>query len=619
MIRRSSLPVSCCLALALTAGSVVEAADGKASPWHADAVWYQIFPERFRNGDPANDPGRSTLEWPIHPGEDWAISPWTGDWYARAPWETALGESFYDDGVFHRRYGGDLKGVIDKLDYLADLGVTAIYFNPVFYARSLHKYDGSSFHHIDPNFGPDPAGDLALMKTETADPRTWKWTSADKLFLELIQQAHARGIRVIIDGVFNHTGRDFFAFQDVMRRQQASPYKDWYGVDEWNDPATARNEFRYHGWWGHATLPEFANTPDGKNLHPGPKAYIFAITKRWMDPNGDGKPDDGVDGWRLDVADEVPAGFWAEWNQLVRKLNPNVFTAGEKWDDSVEFIKDTGFSAVMNYYAFTIPVKGFLIDGKLSAGEFGRMLDERRKAHGPAVQYAMMNLMDSHDTERVASMIANRTTDYIGDASRFDFDNGNVNSIRSNPSFNLARPDAATRSLQRMVALFQVTYLGAPMFYYGTESGMWGGDDPDDRQPMVWKEFTYVPQTAHPRGGSRNDDINFDPAVFDFYRSVLRLRRQHPALSRGDFRVIHANDEGRTFGFERTLDGRTVIAVFNRSESEREVSLDNLPTSAVVLLGTLPADQFALSRTGTQATLRLPPLSAVVLGQEAGQ
>lgn len=177
--------------------------------WAKDAVFYQIFPERFRNGDISNDPTRESLEFPDIVPDSWKITPWTSDWYARADWERKLGDNFYEDGVFHRRYGGDLQGVIDKLDYIADLGVNAIYFNPVFYARSLHKYDGNSFHHVDPYFGPDPTGDLALMQRESSDPQSWQWTAADRLFLKLIRKAHSREIRIVIDGVFNHTGRDF--------------------------------------------------------------------------------------------------------------------------------------------------------------------------------------------------------------------------------------------------------------------------------------------------------------------------------------------------------------------------------------------------------------------------
>lgn len=154
--------------------------------WVADAVFYQIFPERFANGDATNDPTRESLE-DVVP-DTWTVSPWTGDWYARAAWERELGGDFFEHGVFHRRYGGDIQGIIDRLGYLQDLGINALYLNPIFHARSLHKYDGSSFHHVDPHFGPDPEGDLRAMQEETSDPRTWRWTAADRLFLELLRQ-----------------------------------------------------------------------------------------------------------------------------------------------------------------------------------------------------------------------------------------------------------------------------------------------------------------------------------------------------------------------------------------------------------------------------------------------
>ncbi|MFM7741114.1 MAG: alpha-amylase family glycosyl hydrolase, partial [Planctomycetota bacterium] len=162
-----------------SADTVLQIAPSKKSnvpDWVADAVFYQLFPERFRNGDPKNDPDRNSLEDPQWVPDNWKLTPWTADWYSRADWEQKSGPSFYENGVFNRRCGGDLQGVLDQLDYLKKLGVNCIYFNPVFYARSLHKYDGNSFHHIDPHFGPDPAGDFALMAKETPDPKSWQWT-----------------------------------------------------------------------------------------------------------------------------------------------------------------------------------------------------------------------------------------------------------------------------------------------------------------------------------------------------------------------------------------------------------------------------------------------------------
>jgi len=182
--------------------------------WARDAVWYQIFPERFRNGDPQNDPTVDdvVLSYPFNRPADWHVSTWTGDWYALQPWEKATGKTFYEI-VHQRRYGGDLQGVLDKLDYLKDLGVTALYFNPLFESPSLHKYDATMYHHIDNNFGPDPAGDARMWASERPeDPATWQWTSADRLFLKVVDEAHQRGMRVIIDGVFNHVGTTFWAF-----------------------------------------------------------------------------------------------------------------------------------------------------------------------------------------------------------------------------------------------------------------------------------------------------------------------------------------------------------------------------------------------------------------------
>ncbi|MEM8864876.1 MAG: alpha-amylase family glycosyl hydrolase, partial [Planctomycetota bacterium] len=338
-------------------GSEAEAAAKESAPeWAASAIFYQIFPERFRNGDPTNDPTRESLEFPDLVSPNWAITPWGKDWYARADWEKEGGDNFFDNGVFDRRYGGDLQGVIDKLDYLQELGINALYLNPVFYARSMHKYDGNTYHHIDPYFGPDPEGDFEKMASETSDPETWQWTAADRLFLDLIKQAHSRGIRVIIDGVFNHTGRDFFAFQNLVEKQEDSPYRDWYIVQSFDNPDTPQNEFKYKGWWGVQTLPEFADNDAGDDLHPGPKEYIFDATAKWMDPDGDGDPSDGIDGWRLDVAAEVPNGFWSDWNAHCRELNPECYTVAEHWDDAAKFLAEGGFSATMNYHGFAFPM-----------------------------------------------------------------------------------------------------------------------------------------------------------------------------------------------------------------------------------------------------------------------
>ncbi|MBE2179812.1 MAG: alpha-amylase [Chthoniobacterales bacterium] len=583
--------------------------------WGKSAVWYQIFPERFRNGDTANDPTREDLEIPFLPGENWRISPWTGDFYNRDEWEKEIGGDFYENGVFHRRYGGDLQGVIDKLDYLKDLGINAIYFNPVFYARSVHKYDGNSFHHIDPNFGPDPAGDFEILRNggETADPATWKWTAADKLFLELIKQAHARGIRVVIDGVFNHSGRDFFAFRDIRMNGEKSPYTDWYYIESFDNPETRRNELRYKGWAGFFTLPEFRNNEDGTDLHPGPKQYIFDATRRWMDPDGDGNPVDGIDGWRLDVSEEIPDKFWRDWNEHVFKLNPQAITIAEVWTNAAHYLTETGFSATMNYYAFAVPVKAFLVDNSIKPSQFGEMLNTRRDQLPVPVQLAMQNLTDSHDTDRIAQMIVNRnTTGQYKNAEKFDYDEPG-NSARSNNDYQVRKPNGEERAIQRLVTLFQLTYVGAPMFFYGVEAGMWGGDDPDCRKPMAWEDQTFEAETIDPRGRPRpEDDPNFDKEIHGFFQSAIALHAGNPAFKTPDFAVLAADDDRNVFVYSRGTGSDLRVVALNRSGEEQVVKF---PGSVRKVIFATNGDDSAIkvSSSGGSVELVLPPLTGVVL------
>ena len=216
--------------------------------WAKGVVWYQIFPERFANGDQSNDPEAEKVFVNSRKiPEGWKVSDWTSNWFAQSDWEKKLGGEVRNH-LYERRYGGDLQGIINKLDYNKELGVGAIYLNPVFEAVSLHKYDGSSYHHIDVNFGPDPVGDRKIMESEIPDkPDTWKWTTADKLFLKLIDEVHKRGMKIIIDGVFNHTGVQFWAFKDIVNYQEQSAYKDWFIIDSFDDPVTATDEFEYKG------------------------------------------------------------------------------------------------------------------------------------------------------------------------------------------------------------------------------------------------------------------------------------------------------------------------------------------------------------------------------------
>ncbi|MEM1216240.1 MAG: alpha-amylase family glycosyl hydrolase, partial [Bacteroidota bacterium] len=240
--------------------------------WAKEAIWYEIGVERFRNGDPTNDPSAQDIigAYPSFVPDEWAVTPWTQDWYEEDDYFANFNDQLdyygnkierFVDKAQLRRYGGDLQGVLDKVDYLESLGITAIYFRPLNDAPSLHKYDARNWRHIDVNFGPDPSGDKALIASEVPDdPSTWKFTAVDKLFLKVLEVFHDRGIKVIIDYSWNHTGQMFWAWQDVLEKQEKSKYKDWYWIAQFDDPTTSENEFKYHGWEGVPDLPEIKET-----------------------------------------------------------------------------------------------------------------------------------------------------------------------------------------------------------------------------------------------------------------------------------------------------------------------------------------------------------------------
>ncbi len=533
--------------------------------WARGVVWYQIFPERFCNGDTVNDPTVEEVpEAKMNP--EWQVHPWTSDWYKLQSWEGKYSNDFYDlSNVFARRYGGDLIGVIEKLNYLADLGIDAIYFNPVFEAESLHKYDTGCYHHIDDNFGLDSAGDKKRLAeaNENEDPETWIWTRADSTFLNLIKEAHKRHIRIVIDGVFNHSGRAFFAFKDILKNGEASKYKNWYDIVSWDDPVTPENEFDYKGWWNVKTLPEFAEDKNG--LVHGPREYIFAITKRWMDPNGDGDPDDGIDGWRLDVANEVAPPFWREWYRYVKSINPSALLVSEIWDDASEWITDKRMDNTMNYL-FAYAVVDFFIDQKtaISGYEFADRLKQIQKLYAGDTIYLLWNLIDSHDTDRMASMIVNPD-------HNFDRDN----SPRSNPDYNVCKPNYFQRQIQRQIIAFQMTFIGSPVIYYGDEAGMWGADDPDDRKPMVWPDMEYDIEKSHPLLDHIRlpDSVHFDRNLFNYYKSLIKMRHENPVFKEGDFEILENAVDTCCFGFSRSTKNQQGLFLFNRDFKQRTIQL----------------------------------------------
>jgi glycosidase len=538
--------------------------------WAKGVVWYQIFPERFANGDPANDPEpeKTFINSDSIPN-GWKIKSWTSNWFSQDEWEKNLGGNFRDH-LYERRYGGDIQGIIDHLDYLEELGIGAIYLNPVFEASSLHKYDGSTFHHIDVNFGPDPAGDRELIKSETPDdPSTWKWTEADKLFLELVEEVHKRNMRIIIDGVFNHTGVQFWAFQDVIKNGENSTYKDWYKINILDDPATLPNEFDYDGWWGVKSLPEF--NKDDSDLHSGPKQYIFHSTTRWLDPNNDGDPSDGIDGWRLDVARELPLGFWKSWAKMVKTINNDAIIIGELWELSPDFVSAEGpFDALMNYN-FAFAINDFIIADKtaISTSEFVDRLEEVNNTYSKENLLVLQNLMDSHDTDRLSSMIKNPDRNYDRDANE------------SNQSYNPGKPTEQEYEKQKLITAFQMTYSGAPMIYYGDEVGMWSADDPHDRKPMIWDELSYDDEIIDESSGFGTGYGSFEVLqnknLFKWYNKLISIRNNSNALKKGEQRFLYKRDSTKSFAFERTFEDEKMICVFN---------LDN-----VDLLFTVPMEE----------------------------
>ncbi len=552
--------------------------------WAKDAIWYQIFVERFRNGDPSNDPTLHDIEgaWPHAQPEAWQPTPWTHDWYRQEPWAAATGRDFYFT-VQIRRYGGDLQGVIDKLDYLQDLGVTALYLNPINDAPSLHKYDARNYRHIDRNFGPDPRGDEARIAAEDpTDPATWVWTAADSLFLVLVDEVHRRGMRIIVDYSWNHTGITFWAWKDVLENQENSPYADWYEVQRFDDLATPdTNEFAYSGWAGVPELPEWKKIgrPEGVlhgaiegTLVSEVRDHIFNVTRRWLDPNRDGDPSDGIDGFRLDVAEMVPLGFWREYRRFVRGINPDAYLVGEVWweewpdqmMDPAPWLQGDVFDAVMNYRWY-MPTRGFFAKAppNPSASGYVAHLDSVARGIGPDHLKAMMNLTASHDTPRFGTSIYN--------PGRYKY---RVHP-RGDPEYKIDRPDERTRRIQRMILVQQFTYIGAPHIYYGDEVGMWGADDPDQRKPMVWADLVYEDEITHPLGQARRrDPVAPDTALLRTYKELIALRKQHLRLFvDGDLNYLLTDDARGLLAYERALGDERAVVAFNTSDRRQTLAL----------------------------------------------
>ena len=369
--------------------------------WVKNAVFYQIFPDRFAKSD--------TLEEPTH------IEPW------HAPL-TRYGFK-----------GGDLMGVYEKLDYLQDLGINAIYFNPIFMSTANHRYHTYDYYHVDPILG------------------------GNKIFFKLLEEVHRRDMYIVLDGVFNHASRGFFQFNHILENGEKSPYLDWFKV--YGYPMNAyQGKPNYACWWNLPALPTF-NTDT-----PQVRAFLFEVAKHWIEM--------GVDGWRLDVPFEIKdESFWRQFRTATKFPNPDAYLVGEIPSEAQEWLQGDMFDGVMNYQ-FSAACVGFFGKGRrdeymisgimglpevpvLDAPGFADRSKELLEIYPKQNALAQLNLLDSHDMPRFLSMVS-------GDKKAF-----------------------------RLATLFQMTYPGAPCIYYGNEIGMMGGRDPENRAPFIWEESQW--------------------------------------------------------------------------------------------------------------------------------
>lgn len=468
--------------------------------WVADAVFYQIFPDRFARS------GRVDVGAVL---DDWDAPP-----------------------TFTGYKGGDLWGVIDRLDHLVDLGVTAIYFNPIFQSASNHRYHTHDYFRVDPLLGGDDAFDAMLAA------------------------AHARNIRVVLDGVFNHASRGFYQFSDIAEHQEKSAYVDWFRVREFpvrpyeeDVPAT------YDAWWGLHALPAFNTETEAV------REFLWDVGTHWMER--------GIDGWRLDVPNEIATpGFWEEFRRRVRAVNPEAYIVGEIWESAEAWVGDVGrFDGVMNY-KLTTAIIAYAIGNRinpetilnnhdydvtpgLNAAQFADRIDWIHRIYDEPTQRAMLNLLDSHDTARIRT---------------------------------IAGDDDALVALA-LTLLF--CFPGAPSIYYGTEVGMAGGPDPDCRRGMPW------------------DESEWDTDSLELVRSLVELRAAYPGLrAAGVERIGPAEglDFGRTYLMARGSGADRLIVAVNHADE---------PDLVPLLEGVLPSAPERVFGTAerTAAGLQMPPRS----------
>ena len=629
--------------------------------WAKEAIWYNIFPDRFYNGNHYNDPifnefGPEAFKPNILHEQNfveeyrWEKSNnvishfdrnrWTSDFREQTIWEK-LGEREIDYSLkYARMYGGDLQGIKEKIPYMKELGINAVWLNPVFFSYQNHKYGANDFRHISPDFGTiktsgethgveinrnnkygnksyvDVLGNKATTSSElkllevnlkgenrgkngygeTEDPATWVWTESDLIMVDLIKEFHKNGIRVIFDGVFNHSSSEHWTFNMVLADGENSKYKDWYKftdfgqhvqiTDDMSDEQAFetlianRKRTIYNAWGGFDSLPEF-NT-----FNQEYKEYIFNITRKWM-CGPDGKEsenwmeDDGIDGWRLDVPNCLEnQNFWNEWREVVKGSKKDSYITAELWGNASGDINGGNkFDTVMNY-EWLKTVIGFFINQsreggvryKLKAQDFFNELREKRTWYPYQALQASQNLNGSHDTDRLYSRIVN---DVIGR----NLEEGK----QLEKGYNGIRPDLASnnhpnttidwrnspikpKDILKLISIFQMTYIGAPMLFYGDEVGMWGATDPYCRKPMLWKEFLYDNE-KNPSHINQNEvyEQKVDSDLFEWYKKLIRIRLENKTLVYGKFREVFADNERDVIAYERVIEDQLIIVVINNS------------------------------------------------------
>jgi glycosidase len=420
----------------------------KAPQWVKETVWYQIFPERFANGDPSNDPE--------------GVLPWDSKEYP--------GKQDF--------YGGDLQGVIDHLDYLSDLGINGIYFCPIFTAPSNHKYDTTDYLEIDPAFGDK------------------------ELFRKLIEECHRRGIRIMLDAVFNHMGDTSPQWRDVLEKGEKSRFKDWFHIHSFPVQYTKTDDFEVAEDLNYDT---FAFTPHMPKLNTANKEvqeYILSIAKYWIQ-------EFDIDAWRLDVANEVDHQLWKKFAATCHELKDDFYLLGEVWHSSQPWLQGDEFTAVMNY-AFTESIINYFLERTIPLDKLVSNLNEQLTLYRKQTNQMMLNTIDSHDTPRILTLAG-----------------GN-------------------KDLMRQVLAFLYLQQGIPCLYYGDEVGLDGGIDPDCRKCMIW------------------DPEKQDLQLFEFVKQLIALRRENQfTLCEGSLEWQKVDTSTGTLIFSRDISNEKIIGIFN--------------------------------------------------------